>query len=310
MALSLSQRLGLTRWGAGTDPLRRAQLDADNAKLDALVAIAQQGLAADRPASGTERRFYYATDTDTLSLDTAGDAGWLDIATWDTGPNGVRLNYAGLNDNTKTPADGPVTYPRGTTFMAAGSTGRPEWGDLAVGGTGAAASYLILTHKRSDAYAEQSAIISGSSSAVGRTYRRVATGATTWSPWEQNLGASGGFLTGELRIGVGGAIRPILGTTDLAAPPSTYPEGLSYCPSSGTPPKGAPTSTGITVTHRYSTSRMVQDWQPITADAARYYPSYRRYGYITDGVDKWSPWQEHAYVGTTTLGLLDNLTAY
>lgn len=58
MAITLGSRFGLTRWGAGTDPLRRSQLDTNDALLESLAAIYGQGLLASRPAAGVAGRFW------------------------------------------------------------------------------------------------------------------------------------------------------------------------------------------------------------------------------------------------------------
>jgi hypothetical protein len=78
MAITSSPRLGLTRWSDDADVVSRAQFDSDNGDLDALVAIAIQGLAADRPAASVPRRLYYATDTGALSFDTG--SAWVGLA--------------------------------------------------------------------------------------------------------------------------------------------------------------------------------------------------------------------------------------
>lgn len=67
MAITLGGRFGLTRWGAGTDPLRRAQLDANNALLESLAAIYGQGTIAARPAAGTAGRFWIAQGDPTVA---------------------------------------------------------------------------------------------------------------------------------------------------------------------------------------------------------------------------------------------------
>lgn len=63
MALSLSQRLGLTLWGAGSDPYTRAQRQAAHETLDDLTAIDQQGPHNSRPAAGVRGRYWTSTDT-------------------------------------------------------------------------------------------------------------------------------------------------------------------------------------------------------------------------------------------------------
>lgn len=62
MAVTSSPRTGLTRWSAATDPFTRAQVDGDNAELEAKVALYGQGLFNDRPAAGVPGRFYHASD--------------------------------------------------------------------------------------------------------------------------------------------------------------------------------------------------------------------------------------------------------
>ena len=71
MAVTQSPRLGLTRWGAGTDPLRRSQLDADHATLDNLAAIDLQ--VADlnaRPAASTRGRYCFVESEQLVYRDT------------------------------------------------------------------------------------------------------------------------------------------------------------------------------------------------------------------------------------------------
>ena len=78
MAVTLTPRLGLTRWGSETDPWPgRAGFDAQNDLLDDLVAIDLQGLKAARPAPEIPGRYYFATDEDQLYRDD-GDA-WTAI---------------------------------------------------------------------------------------------------------------------------------------------------------------------------------------------------------------------------------------
>lgn len=78
MAVTQSPRFGITRWSAGTDPLRRSQLDADHAAIEALAAIASpEGLLNARPPASTRGRFYYATDTGLIYYDTG--AAWATI---------------------------------------------------------------------------------------------------------------------------------------------------------------------------------------------------------------------------------------
>lgn len=79
MAKSLSARLGLQRWTAGTDTQLRSEFDNDNAQLEALAAIARQGLASARGSATTwSRSTYLATDTGVLSY--SDGAAWTNIA--------------------------------------------------------------------------------------------------------------------------------------------------------------------------------------------------------------------------------------
>lgn len=77
MAVTLSPRLGLNRWSAGSDPFNRVQLDADHQKLDDLVAIDLQGTMASRPAFGIRGRYYFATDNGVLYRDTG--TAWVGV---------------------------------------------------------------------------------------------------------------------------------------------------------------------------------------------------------------------------------------
>ena len=78
MAVTQSPRVGLTRWGAGTDPFRRAQLDADHGRLDDLVAIdLQVATINDRPAAGTRGRYCFVEATGLVYRDDG--AAWVTV---------------------------------------------------------------------------------------------------------------------------------------------------------------------------------------------------------------------------------------
>lgn len=70
MAVTLLPRTGAPNWGAGTDPLTRAQLNALSDRLEADMAIDGQGTLAARPAAGKRGRYYWATDVGFLYRDT------------------------------------------------------------------------------------------------------------------------------------------------------------------------------------------------------------------------------------------------
>jgi microcystin-dependent protein len=64
MAITHGPRLGLTRWSEDTDEWNREDFDADNALVEDLVALDDQGLIENRPPAGIRGRYYYATDID------------------------------------------------------------------------------------------------------------------------------------------------------------------------------------------------------------------------------------------------------
>lgn len=75
MAVTTTPRVGLTRWSAGTDPLRRSQLDTAMANIEKYLMRAETpGTLAARPAAGIVDRYYYATDVKCLYRDTG--AAW------------------------------------------------------------------------------------------------------------------------------------------------------------------------------------------------------------------------------------------
>jgi hypothetical protein len=62
VTVTLSPRVGLNRWSAGTDPFTRAQRDGDNATLEAVALIYAQGAVAARPVAGKAGRIFWPTD--------------------------------------------------------------------------------------------------------------------------------------------------------------------------------------------------------------------------------------------------------
>lgn len=62
MTVSRTARLALHRWSEGSDPFTRAQRDADNASLEALVAVDGQGTFSGRPNPAVRGRYYYVDD--------------------------------------------------------------------------------------------------------------------------------------------------------------------------------------------------------------------------------------------------------
>lgn len=62
MTVSVTPRVKVYRWSAGTDPFARGQMDESHANLEALVAVATQGTFASRPAAGVGRAFYFVRE--------------------------------------------------------------------------------------------------------------------------------------------------------------------------------------------------------------------------------------------------------
>lgn len=77
MTVSLTTRLGLTRWSSDLDAWSREQIDGNMGALEALAIIGTQGPEASRPAAGVQRRLYLTNDTERLYLDD-GDK-WLEV---------------------------------------------------------------------------------------------------------------------------------------------------------------------------------------------------------------------------------------
>ena len=83
MSVTTTTRLGIIRWGGGTDPFIRDQLDDSHAALEDRAGIFLKGLLADRPTAGAsnERALYLATDQ-TSSGHPAGTLFYSDGSQW------------------------------------------------------------------------------------------------------------------------------------------------------------------------------------------------------------------------------------
>lgn len=77
MTVSLTTRLGLTRWSSDLDAWSREQIDGNMGALEALAIIGTQGPQDSRPAAGVQRRLYLTNDTERLYLDDGDE--WLEV---------------------------------------------------------------------------------------------------------------------------------------------------------------------------------------------------------------------------------------
>lgn len=77
MSITVTPRLGLTRWGADTDPQQRSDFVSSIDALEANATMFLETTAANRPAAGKAGRLHRATDTGVFSWDTG--TAWVDI---------------------------------------------------------------------------------------------------------------------------------------------------------------------------------------------------------------------------------------
>lgn len=77
MTVSLTTRLGLTRWSSDADAWSREQIDANMGALEDLAVIGTQGTDAARPAAGVQRRLYLATDLERVYVDDGDE--WYEL---------------------------------------------------------------------------------------------------------------------------------------------------------------------------------------------------------------------------------------
>lgn len=90
MAETLSTRLGLRNWGAGTDTPSRTEFNANFTALETYCALDITAVLASRPAAGIVGRYFTATDTGVVYRDTG--AAWVGVAT--NGLDGVFTSSA------------------------------------------------------------------------------------------------------------------------------------------------------------------------------------------------------------------------
>lgn len=77
MTVSLTTRLGLTRWSSDLDAWSREQIDGNMAALEELAVIGAQGTNAARPDAGVARRLYLATDAERVYIDDGDE--WYEL---------------------------------------------------------------------------------------------------------------------------------------------------------------------------------------------------------------------------------------
>lgn len=111
MAVTPTARLGLNRWSAGTDPWpARPGWDAQQQKLDDLVAIDLQNTFANRPAAAVRGRYFFATDTGRLYRDTG--TAWNEVGpTGGVAPAALTFGSAGAEGVNVRAARADHTHP-------------------------------------------------------------------------------------------------------------------------------------------------------------------------------------------------------
>lgn len=77
MTVSLTTRLGLTRWSSDLDAWSREQIDANFGAIEANAIIGTQGTNAARPAAGVQRRLYLASDAERVYIDDGDE--WYEL---------------------------------------------------------------------------------------------------------------------------------------------------------------------------------------------------------------------------------------
>lgn len=192
MTVSKSPRFGLTRWTDDTDPWSRDDFDDDNAAVEALGALAAEGLASARPAAAASnaRMFYRATDTGVLSYSTG--AAWVTVSRPESyalvyGPSspnspinevgwqaaGVEMGYcyAAAPAQAGFPSP-PTNLPAWLTVQTNPALARPGKLTLAAGGR-----YTITV-----AVSLEDLYVVDTLWALGYTHGEVLAGGVDWTP--------------------------------------------------------------------------------------------------------------------------------
>jgi hypothetical protein len=134
MARTLSTRLALQRWSTDSDTQGRADFDNDNAILDDLTMVSLQDTIANRPASGTRGRIFWATDQKRAYYDTGsawhflgpvGELGWQEIAGTVSASSVTPVNLSSITFTLEQPRKVRVTWGAlSCQGVSGGETGR------------------------------------------------------------------------------------------------------------------------------------------------------------------------------------------
>ncbi len=141
MTITTTARMLVRRWSAGTDPLRRVDLDAAMASVETYAGRFEAGLLSARPAASIRDRYWFATDVGVMFRDSG--AAWAVVGAKVTGGATDQL-VAGQATNLREFRDaagnllaavdtaGRVLSP--TTTAGGGRTTRPRCRLTGVGG--------------------------------------------------------------------------------------------------------------------------------------------------------------------------------
>lgn len=215
MTVSLTTRLGLHRWSDDNDPWDREHFDADNAALEDLAIIGTQGVNADRPAAGVQRRLYLATDAERLYLDDGDE--WYELAVLSTANTWTAANdFTGglkLNGQTvATTADLTAHIDDTTDAHDASAISLVPTGDVAATDVQAAIAELASEKATGAALTAHTGAASGAHAATAISYAGSTDLAATNVEAAldeldaEKLGKAGGTATGLITFGAGAAL--------------------------------------------------------------------------------------------------------
>lgn len=197
MAETLTARVGLRVYSAGTDTFGRTEYDDNMQAIENLMAIDQQGTLGSRPAAGLTGRYWYDTSTAVIYRDngtswTVVGSRILDEIAFASATNTVPLTASGLTSQTGNLFEAKITTTTKAFISAAGQMSADNFTGKKYAASGGVATDVLFS---GTAASSQSAdVVSIKDNSNSNLFKVSSAGTLTTSSAKLGTAAAGSVV--------------------------------------------------------------------------------------------------------------------